>query len=92
LLSAEQASALTGRRYAGKVAIRPESIALLPAGQGIEGVILSHSLLGNVVRYRVQVRGVELLVDALNRSVEDLRPDGSEIGLHLETVTLREVA
>ncbi|MNP58237.1 hypothetical protein D3C76_1531390 [compost metagenome] len=55
-------------------------------------MILNHSLLGNVVRYRVRARGVELLVDVLNRSVEDLRPDGSEIGLHLETVTLREVA
>ncbi|MNW21654.1 hypothetical protein D3C71_2226960 [compost metagenome] len=64
----------------------------MPAGQGIAAVILNHSLLGNVVRYRVRARGVELLVDVLNRSVEDLRPDGSEIGLHLETVTLREVA
>lgn len=80
LLTAEQAAQLTGRSYAGKVAIRPESIGLLPAGQGIGGVILGHSLLGNVVRYRIQVRGVELLVDVLNRSVADLRPDGAEVG------------
>jgi putative spermidine/putrescine transport system ATP-binding protein len=92
LLSAEQASVLTGGTYRGKVAVRPESMTLLPAGQGIAATILNHSLLGNVVRYRVKARGVELLVDVLNRSVEDLRPDGSEIGLHLETVTLREVA
>ncbi|RTG42982.1 sulfate ABC transporter ATP-binding protein [Serratia marcescens] len=92
LLSAEQAGRLTGRSYAGKVAIRPESIGLLPAGQGIGGVILGHSLLGNVVRYRIQVREVELLVDVLNRSVADLRPDGAKIGLHLEPVVLREVA
>lgn len=92
LLTAEQAAQLTGRSYAGKVAIRPESIGLLPAGQGICGVILGHSLLGNVVRYRIQVCGVELLVDVLNRSVADLRPDGAEIGLHLEPVVLREVA
>jgi putative spermidine/putrescine transport system ATP-binding protein len=92
LLSAEQASVLTGSPYHGKVAVRPESIGILPAGQGIAAVILNHSLLGNVVRYRVQVRGVELLVDVLNRSVADLHADGSEIGLHLETVTLREVA
>lgn len=92
LLSAEQATTLTGSPYHGKVAVRPESITLVPAGQGIAAVILNHSLLGNVVRYRVRARGVELLVDVLNRSVEDLRPDGSEIGLHLETVTLREVA
>ncbi|EOJ9615636.1 ABC transporter ATP-binding protein [Serratia marcescens] len=92
LLTAEQAAQLTGRSYVGKVAIRPESIGLLPAGQGIGGVILGHSLLGNVVRYRIQVRGVELLVDVLNRSVADLRPDGEQIGLHLEPVVLREVA
>lgn len=92
LLSAEQAGRLTGRSYVGKVAIRPESIGLLPAGQGIGGVILGHSLLGNVVRYRIQVCEVELLVDVLNRSVADLRPDGAEIGLHLEPVVLREVA
>ncbi|TQI82557.1 putative spermidine/putrescine transport system ATP-binding protein [Serratia fonticola] len=92
LLCAEQAQALTGKCYTGKVAIRPESIALLPAGQGIAAVILNHSLLGNVVRYRVLAKGVELLVDVLNRSVADLRPDGSQIGLQLEAVTLREVA
>ncbi len=92
LLRAEQAQALTGQRYGGQVAIRPESIRLLPAGQGIAAVILNHSLLGNVVRYRVQACGVELLIDVLNRSAADLRPDGSEIGLQLDTVTLREVA
>ena len=37
LLTAEQAAQLTGRSYAGKVAIRPESIGLLPAGQGLAG-------------------------------------------------------
>lgn len=92
LLRAEQAQALTGQVFSGQVAIRPESIQLLPAGQGIAAVILSHSLLGNVVRYRVQACGVELLVDVLNRSVADLRPDGSKIGLQWEAVTLREVA
>ena len=54
-------------------------------------MILGHSLLGNVVRYRIQVRGVELLVDVLNRSVADLRPDGAEVG-YAEPVVLREVA
>ncbi|WP_279025506.1 ABC transporter ATP-binding protein [Gibbsiella quercinecans] len=92
LLEAEQATALTGNLYRGKVAIRPESITLLPAGQGIAARVLNHSLLGNVVRYRIQAQGVELLVDVLNRSAGDLHPDGGEIGLHLEPVTLREVA
>ncbi|WP_337264395.1 MULTISPECIES: ABC transporter ATP-binding protein [unclassified Serratia (in: enterobacteria)] len=92
LLSAEQAQALTGQTYPGQVAVRPEAIQLLPEGQGIAATILHHSLLGNVVRYRVQAHGVELWVDVLNRSVADLHADGSYVGLQLATVTLRDVA
>lgn len=92
LLSAEQASALTGHHYTKQVAIRPESIIVGPPDRGISAVIVNHSLLGNVIRYRVLARGVELLVDVLNRSVVDLRADGTHIGLQLDLVTLREVA
>ena len=60
--------------------------------EGIPAKIISHSLLGNVVRYRVLAHGVELSVDVLNRSVASLRADGSDIGLQLDLVTLREVA
>jgi len=48
--------------------------------------------LGSVVRYRVLANNVELSVDVLNRSVASLLADGSEIGLQLDLVTLREVA
>ncbi|MFU2315601.1 ABC transporter ATP-binding protein [Rahnella sp. PCH160] len=92
LLSAAQALALTGQTYTGRVAIRPESVTICTAEQGIPAKILSHSLLGNVVRYRVLAHGVELSVDVLNRSVASLRADGSDIGLELDLVTLREVA
>lgn len=92
LLSAEQALVLTGQAYTGQVAIRPESVSICPAGQGLAAKILSHSLLGNVVRYRVLAHGVELSVDVLNHSVASLRADGSDIGLQLDLVTLREVA
>jgi len=92
LLSSEQAMALTGMTYTGRVAIRPESVTICELTEGIPAKILSHSLLGNVVRYRVLAHGVELSVDVLNRSVASLRADGSDVGLQLDLVTLREVA
>ncbi|NDL65185.1 ABC transporter ATP-binding protein [Acerihabitans arboris] len=92
LLDAGQAALLTGRGWQGRVAVRPESIMLLPAGQGIDARIVSHSLLGNVIRYRVSAQGVELLVDVLNRSVVDLHPNGTPVGLQLDIATLCEVA
>jgi putative spermidine/putrescine transport system ATP-binding protein len=92
LLSPEQAMALTGITYTGRVAIRPESVTICELIEGIPAKIISHSLLGNVVRYRVLAHGVELSVDVLNRSVASLRADGSDIGLQLDLVTLREVA
>ena len=92
LLSAEQALFLTGQQYCGQVAIRPESIVICAPEQGIPARILNHSLLGNIVRYRVLANNVELSVDVLNRSVASLLADGIEIGLQLDFVTLREVA
>lgn len=92
LLSAEQASRLTGETFSGQVALRPESVAFCTPEQGIPAEILSHSLLGNVIRYRVKARDVELMVDVLNRSVEDLHPAGYRVGLQLDKLTLREVA
>ncbi|MBK0091653.1 ABC transporter ATP-binding protein [Erwinia sp. S59] len=92
LLSAEQATQLTGQTFTGQVAIRPESIRLSAPQDGIPATILSHSLLGNVIRYRVVANSVELSVDVLNRSVADLHPAGMQIGLQLEMSTLRQVA
>jgi putative spermidine/putrescine transport system ATP-binding protein len=92
VLSAQQAGLLTGRTWQGQVAIRPESIVLVPAGQGIDATITSHSLLGNLIRYHVQALGFELLVDVLNRSVADLHPNGAQVGLQLDITTLCEVA
>ncbi|MBK0096490.1 ABC transporter ATP-binding protein [Erwinia sp. S63] len=92
LLSGEQATQLTGQTFSGQVAIRPESIRLSAPQDGIPATIVSHSLLGNVIRYRVLAHGVELSVDVLNRSVADLHPAGMQIGLQLEMSTLRQVA
>jgi putative spermidine/putrescine transport system ATP-binding protein len=83
------------RPISAQVAIRPEAIALVNAAEGSDGisaVIRSHSLLGNVIRYRVEARGVELLVDVLNRSAADLHPHGRQVGLTIDASAIHEVA
>ena len=91
LLEAEDASRLMQRPIGSRVAIRPEAIQLSLTGL-LEGEILSHSLLGNVIRYRVQAHGVELVVDVLNRSADDLHPNGQRVTLNIEASALCEVA
>ncbi|UVK84410.1 ABC transporter ATP-binding protein [Pseudomonas sichuanensis] len=91
LLDADSASRLLQRPVASRLAIRPESITLSVNGE-LDGEVRSHSLLGNVIRYRVQVRGVELVVDVLNRSAADLHADGQRVSLSIDPTALREVA
>lgn len=93
LLDATQATQLLGRPFRQQVAIRPESLRLsVEPGEGIPVRVLSHSLLGNVIRYRVDASGVELTVDVLNRSAERLYPAGTELGLQIDSESIREVA
>ena len=91
VLDADSASRLLQRPVASRLAIRPESITLGLNGE-LEGEVRSHSLLGNVIRYRVRVREVELVVDVLNRSPADLHPDGQRVSLSIDPTALREVA
>jgi putative spermidine/putrescine transport system ATP-binding protein len=90
LLAPDAASRLLLRPVNSRVAIRPEAIQITT--QGIEGTIVSHSLLGNVIRYRVEARGVELLVDVLNRSAADLHAAGQRVSLNIDADAIREVA
>ncbi|MEA1760493.1 ABC transporter ATP-binding protein [Pseudomonas syringae pv. tomato] len=87
LLEAEDATRLMQRPIASRIAIRPESIQLSLTGE-LEGQVRSHSLLGNVIRYRIQARGVDLVVNVLNRSAEDLHPDGRRVTLNIEPSAL----
>jgi len=91
LLDAEQAGKLLQRPISTRLAIRPEAISLSLSGE-LEGEIRSHSLLGNVIRYRVHARGVELVVDVLNRSASDLLPNGQRVSLAIDAQALCEVA
>ncbi|MEO4047724.1 ABC transporter ATP-binding protein [Pseudomonas sp. CAU 1711] len=91
LLEADSASRLLLRPVSGRIAIRPEAIQLHDGG-AIAAEVLGHSLLGNVIRYRVQANGVELLVDVLNRSERELIGKGQCIGLSIDANAIREVA
>jgi len=91
LLDPDSASRLLQRPVASRLAIRPESITLDRNGE-LDGEVRSHSLLGNVIRYRVRVRDVELVVDVLNRSSADLHADGQRVSLSIDPTALREVA
>ena len=91
LLDADAASRLLLRPVHQRIAIRPESIRLEDSG-AIAAEVLGHSLLGNVIRYRVQANGVELLVDVLNRSEGSLISKGQCIGLSIDANAIREVA
>lgn len=90
LLDAPSASRLLRRPVAKCVAIRPEAIRLDAQG-GVAGRILDHSLLGNVIRYRVAVEDVELRVDVLNRTAADLHPAGRDVRLCIEPSALIEI-
>jgi putative spermidine/putrescine transport system ATP-binding protein len=91
LLDADSASRLLQRPVQTRLAIRPEAIRLSLEGSQ-EGEVRSHSLLGNVIRYRIEARGVELLVDVLNRSATDLYPNGQRVTLTIAPEALCEVA
>jgi putative spermidine/putrescine transport system ATP-binding protein len=90
LLEAADASRLMQRPIGSRVAIRPEAIELSLSGE-LEGQIRSHSLLGNVIRYRIEARGVPLVVDVLNRSASDLLADGQRVSLSIDASALCEL-
>lgn len=99
LLSPQQAESALGFTPQSQIAIRPESIYVKePGRQYADGIthettatVKDHLLLGNVIRYKVNVGEVELLVDLLNRSSERLFPIGSKLQLLFNTHEIREV-
>lgn len=89
LVTAEIARQWFDVHTAAMVAIRPESIYVREAGRNygphisppITATIKQHQLLGNVIRYTVNVGQQELTVDLLNRSSERLLPHGNNIDI-----------
>lgn len=89
LVSANKAKQLFNIDSEWKVAIRPESIYVKEQGRKYGShisapqvaTITNHQLLGNVIRYQVDVDDCELTVDLLNRSSERLLANGSQLEL-----------
>ena len=86
--------AITARKWFNlnsqqKVAIRPESIYIRGEGRHYgepisvakPGIVESHQLLGNVIRYSIKVEQQLLTVDLLNRSSERLMAKGTPLEL-----------
>lgn len=90
LLDGPSASQLLRRPIARRLAIRPEAIRFDAQGT-LTGRVLGHSLLGNVIRYRVAVEDVELRVDVLNRTAADLHAAGCHVRLSIEPSALIEI-
>ena len=95
LLPAGDVRRLLGIEVGGHLAIRPESIHVLTPGSHelgtLEGTVRRHQLLGGIIRYQVESRGVTLLVDRLNRSAGDLIPAGTPVRLQISRDEMREV-
>ncbi|CCN85997.1 ABC transporter ATP-binding protein [Vibrio nigripulchritudo] len=89
LVEAKKAKQLFNIDTEWKVAIRPESIYVKEQGRQYGrhisapqvGTITNHTLLGNVIRYQVNVDDCELTVDLLNRSSERMLANGSQLEL-----------
>ncbi|MNY51303.1 hypothetical protein D3C86_1868780 [compost metagenome] len=99
LLSPAQARQLLGLEVRGQLAIRPESIRLYEGGRSypaqlgtpLAATIRQHQLLGNIIRYRLDSQGITLHMDHLNRSSDDLLPDGVQVAILVDRQQLREV-
>lgn len=100
LLSPQQAQNLLNIQITGKLAIRPESIYVRELGRDYGqhisaptlGIIKSHQLLGNVIRYQVQVNDCDITVDLLNRSSERLFEAGTPLELLFNLNELQQVS
>src|SRR5262249_35768913 len=67
-----------GRAGPGTIAVRPERMRFVPAGEAVfSGAIESANYLGGHVLYRVGVDGAKLLV----RETGALRPVGAKVGV-----------
>ena len=101
LLTAQEARALVGYETDAKlVAVRPESV-FVKEGAGtypstcsheVDGRVVSHQLLGNVIRYRIAAGRTVLTVDVMNRSSARLFAPESSVKLLFNLAEVRPLA
>ena len=88
VLDADSASRLLQRPVTTRVAIRPETITLAHHGEP-QAQVRNHSLLGNVIRYRVEAQGIPLVVDVLNSASHELLADGQWVGVTIDAAAVQ---
>lgn len=90
LLTASEARDVIGFESASEIlAVRPESVFVKEANghypetcsAAVPAVVVSHQLLGNVIRYRIKAKETTLTVDVMNRSSSRLYAPGSNVDL-----------
>lgn len=82
------------------VAVRPESVFVQEEGgkypetcsEPVDGRVVSHQLLGNVIRYRIAAADTVLTVDVMNRSSSRLYAPESAVKLLFNLAELRPLA
>lgn len=97
LLPPEQATALIGIDFSSAVAIRPESIYVEEPGRhygeqftpALNASVISHQLLGGVIRYQLNCQDILLTVDLLNRRSDRLYAPGTRVDLRIDCSTIR---
>ncbi|NLK66508.1 MAG: ABC transporter ATP-binding protein [Campylobacteraceae bacterium] len=90
ILDAKSLNRIVTNNFKGEVAIRPETIILVKH-KGTRAIIKERTLLGNIIRYSVEVSGVELKVDTLNYSADSFYEVGDEIGVEINLDMVKEL-
>lgn len=86
LLTPSQFKQLTNESVHTTVAIRPETI--IPSNQGITAKVIDFSLLGNVIRFKLESQGVVLYMDRFYRTQKDIVPINELITITMTEKTL----
>lgn len=90
ILSPEILSRIITHKFKKDVAIRPETIEIVK-NDGIRAKIIDKTLLGNVIRYDVQVANVALKIDALNFSTNSFLNINDEIFININLEYAKEL-
>lgn len=91
VLKPDMLSRLITHNFKKDVAIRPETIEITNDPKAIRGTIKKRSLLGNIIRYKVDVQSVVLKIDTLNYSKDSYHKVGKEIGIKLDMNLVKEL-
>ncbi|CAG8998596.1 MAG: Vitamin B12 import ATP-binding protein BtuD [Candidatus Celerinatantimonas neptuna] len=99
VIDKEQATQILSIECDGQLAIRPESIYIYESGRQygdqftprLTATVQSHQLLGSIIRYQLNIKGVELTVDLLNRKAERLFDKGSLLQILIDKSSVRHL-